>query len=51
MDMIGHPASPVTFAFHIAGNSCKISVQFGLKRLGYNRYAVFGAEDDMDQDE
>jgi hypothetical protein len=51
VNVIDHAAHTVTFAVGVTDDSSEIGVEVELDGRGHQRAAVFGAEDDMDQDE
>ena len=51
MDMIRHPAGAITFAIRIAGHGGEIGVQLRPGAVVEPRLAVFGAENEVNNDE
>ena len=49
MNVILHAADPVALAFGVAGNGGKIGIERGTHRSIKSRYAIFCAEDHVDQ--
>ena len=51
MNVVGHAANAETFASRIASDRCKVSVKGSADGSSEDRGAVFGAEDQVDDDE
>ncbi len=51
MDMIGNAANPEAFTVCVSGDGGQISVEIGAYRHVEHRGAVFGAEDEVNEEE